>query len=556
MSTSESVVLDVCGLTVSYQTAEGKVDGVSQISFSLRAGETVAVVGESGSGKSTTAAALVGLSAGNARIEAGSISLAGEELMGANERRWRSIRGRLLGFVPQDPGMSLDPVKRIDSQLCEAMTVHGVPRSAARVRARQLLLEVGLQDTERVARSFPHQLSGGMRQRVLIAIALANNPALIIADEPTSALDVGVQRQILDRLQTLARDRGAAVLLITHDLGVALDRADRLIVMYRGRIVETGNARQIFDHPQHAYTQQLLAAAPSLSRVQKRPVPFATPRQQSSIIALPPLLQVEHLRKDFSTWRNPGPAAVDDVSFSVKRHGTTSLVGESGSGKTTTARIVLGLERPDLGRVLFDGQDIGHQSRRDWQALRRRIQVVYQSPYASLDPRFTLEQIIAEPLQAFAIGDREWRRQRVTSLLEQVELPLRLLHSHPAQLSGGQRQRVAIARALALDPELLVLDEPLSALDASVQSQILALLAELQRNLGLSYLFISHDLAVVRQISDQVVVMRNGKVVEQGASEQIFQSPTQLYTQSLLADVPGRAYLDEHVSTSLGELTV
>lgn len=258
MSTSESAVLDVCGLTVSYQTADGKVDGVSQISFSLRAGETVAVVGESGSGKSTTAAALVGLLAGNARIEGGSISLAGEELMGANERRWRSIRGRLLGFVPQDPGMSLDPVKRIDSQLCEAMTVHGVPRSAARVRARQLLLEVGLQDTERVARSFPHQLSGGMRQRVLIAIALANNPALIIADEPTSALDVGVQRQILDRLQTLARDRGAAVLLITHDLGVALDRADRLIVMYRGRIVETGNARQIFDHPQHAYTQQLL----------------------------------------------------------------------------------------------------------------------------------------------------------------------------------------------------------------------------------------------------------------------------------------------------------
>ncbi|WP_297834642.1 ABC transporter ATP-binding protein [Pseudomonas sp.] len=556
MSTSESAVLDVCGLTVSYQTADGKVDGVSQISFSLRAGETVAVVGESGSGKSTTAAALVGLLAGNARIEGGSISLAGEELMGANERRWRSIRGRLLGFVPQDPGMSLDPVKRIDSQLCEAMTVHSVPRSAARVRARQLLLEVGLQDTERVARSFPHQLSGGMRQRVLIAIALANNPALIIADEPTSALDVGVQRQILDRLQTLARDRGAAVLLITHDLGVALDRADRLIVMYRGRIVETGNARQIFDHPQHAYTQQLLAAAPSLSRVQKRPVPFATPRQQSSVIALPPLLQVEHLRKDFSTWRNPGPAAVDDVSFLVKRHGTTSLVGESGSGKTTTARIVLGLERPDLGRVLFDGQDIGHQSRRDWQALRRRIQVVYQNPYASLDPRFTLEQIIAEPLQAFAIGDREWRRQRVTSLLEQVELPLRLLHSHPAQLSGGQRQRVAIARALALDPELLVLDEPLSALDASVQSQILALLADLQRNLGLSYLFISHDLAVVRQISDQVVVMRGGKVVEQGASEQVFQSPTQLYTQSLLADVPGRAYLDEHVSTSLGELTV
>lgn len=556
MSASETAVLDIRGLTVGYQTREGRVDGISQVSFSLHAGEIVAVVGESGSGKSTTAASLVGLLAGNARIEAGSIRLAGEELIGASERKWRSIRGRALGFVPQDPGLSLDPVKRIDSQLCEAMTVHGVSRPAARLRARQLLQDVGLQDAERVGRSFPHQLSGGMRQRVLIAIALANDPALIIADEPTSALDVGVQRQVLDRLQALARDRGTAVVLITHDLGVALDRADRLIVMHRGRIVETGDARQIFDHPQHAYTQQLLAAAPSLSQVRQRPGPFAVPRQASAVIALPPLLQVEHLRKDFSTWRNPGPAAVDNVSFSVSRHGTTSLVGESGSGKSTTARLVLGLERLDLGRVLFDGQDIGHQSRSEWLALRRRIQVVYQNPYASLDPRFTLEQIISEPLQAFAVGDRAWRSQRAASLLEQVELPLRLLHSRPGELSGGQRQRVAIARALALEPELVVLDEPLSALDASVQAQILALLTELQRHLGLSYLFISHDLAVVRQISDQVVVMHAGKVVEQGPSERIFQSPSAPYTLRLLADVPGRRYLDEHASTPLTALTV
>ncbi len=551
MSTSETVVLDVRGLTVGYHTREGRVDGVSQVSFSLRAGEIVAVVGESGSGKSTTAASLVGLLAGNAQIEAGSIWLAGEELLGASERTWRSLRGRVLGFVPQDPGLSLDPVKRIDSQLREAMTVHGVSRPAARLRARQLLQDVGLQDVERVARSFPHQLSGGMRQRVLIAIALANNPALIIADEPTSALDVGVQRQILDRLQALARERGTAVVLITHDLGVALDRADRLIVMHRGRIVETGNARQIFDQPQHAYTRQLLAAAPSLSQVRPPPRAFATPRQASAAVAIPPLLQVEHLRKDFSTWRHPGPVAVDDVSFSVSRHGTTSLVGESGSGKSTTARLVLGLERLDQGRVMFDGQEIGHQSRREWQALRRRIQVVYQNPYASLDPRFTLEQIVTEPLLAFSVGDRAWQARRAASLLEQVELPSRLLHSRPGELSGGQRQRVAIARALALEPELLVLDEPLSALDASVQAQILALLAELQRHLGLSYLFISHDLAVVRQISDQVVVMRNGKVVEQGASERIFQSPAQAYTQRLLADVPGRRYLDEHAATAL-----
>jgi len=545
MSRSNDVVLEVQGLTVGYQGDEGRVDGIHQVSFSLRAGEIVAVVGESGSGKSTIAASLVGLLARNARIDEGSIRLAGEELVSASERQWRGIRGKSLGFVPQDPGLSLDPVKRIDSQLQEALTVHGVAVAEARFRARQLLQDVGLKDVERIGRSFPHQLSGGMRQRVLIAIALANNPAVIIADEPTSALDVGVQRQVLDRLQALVRERGTAVILITHDLGVALDRADRLIVMQHGRIVETGDARKVFEHPQHAYTRRLLAAAPSLSQVREPPQAFAQPRQVLATIA-PPLLQVEHLRRDFSTWRTPGAVAVDDVSFAVSRQGTTSLVGESGSGKSTTARLVLGLERLDAGRVIFDGIDIGQQSRRDWLALRRRIQVVYQSPYSSLDPRFTLEQIITEPLDAFAVGDKASRRQRAADLLEQVELPLRMLHRRPVELSGGQRQRVAIARALALEPELVVLDEPLSALDASVQAQILVLLADLQRNLGLSYLFISHDLAVVRQISDQVVVMRSGKVIEQGPSERIFQSPASDYTRSLLADVPGRRYLDEH----------
>jgi len=436
-------------------------------------------------------------------------------------------------------------VKRIDAQLREAMTVHGVSSAEARVRAATLLVDVGLRNPERVARSFPHQLSGGMRQRVLIAIALANNPAVIIADEPTSALDVGVQRQILDQLQSLARKRGTAVLLITHDLGVALDRADRLIVMHNGRIVETGAVRQIFQRPQHAYTQQLLGAIPALARapqVSSRPV---ASRRDAVVALQSPLLQVEHLGKDFSTWRNPGSAAVDDVSFSVARHGTTSLVGESGSGKSTTARLIVGLEKLDAGRVLFDGQDISSYSRQDWQPLRRRIQVVYQNPYASLDPRFTLAQIISEPLQAYAVGDRESRTRRAAELLEQVELPLRLLHSRPGELSGGQRQRVAIARALALEPELVVLDEPLSALDASVQTQILALLAQLQQRLGLSYLFISHDLAVVRQISDQVVVMRAGKVVEQGVCDAVFQSPEHAYTRRLLADIPGQLYLQE-----------
>lgn len=533
-----TAVLHVQDLRIDYHTAQGRVEGVDQVSFVVYPGEIVAVVGESGSGKSTTAAALIGLLADNASIETGSILLAGEELVGASDKRWRSLRGSVLGFVPQDPGLSLDPVKRIDSQLWEAMTVHGVPRALAKTRALQLLQEVGLKNIPRVARSFPHQLSGGMRQRVLIAMALANNPALIIADEPTSALDVGVQRQILDRLQTLARERGTAVLLITHDLGVALDRADRLIVMQRGRIVETGEARQIFEQPQHAYTRQLLGAAPGFNEA-------ATVRSYVSTKAATPLLQVERLRKDFSSWRNPGNAAVDDVSFSVIRHATTSLVGESGSGKSTTARLIVGLERLDAGRVLFDGQDISLYSRSQWQPLRQRIQIVYQNPYASLDPRFTLEQIITEPLQAFAVGDRASRLALAASLLDQVELPGRLLHRRPGELSGGQRQRVAIARALALEPELLVLDEPLSALDASVQAQILALLAELQQRLGLTYLFISHDLAVVRQISEQVVVMRAGKVVEQGGCERVFQAPAHEYTAQLLADVPGRRYLQE-----------
>ncbi len=530
---SEQILLEVRDLRIAYHGGDGRTVGVAGIDFQLKAGEILAIVGESGSGKSTTAAALVGLLAANAQIESGSIRLAGQELATASERHWQSIRGRSVGFVPQDPGMSLDPVKRIGHQLIEALTLHGVPKPLARQRSLALLREVGLVDAERVARGYPHQLSGGMRQRVLIAIALANDPPLVIADEPTSALDVGVQRQILDRLQTLARERGTAVLLITHDLGVALDRADRLLVMHQGRIVESGDARRVFEAPQHAYTRQLLQAAPSLLVQQQRPVSAAR-------ADVAPLLTVQGLRKDFSTWRQPTPLAVDEVSFHLPRHGTTSLVGESGSGKSTTARLILGLERLDSGSVVFDGQDISHVSRREWLALRRRIQVVYQNPYASLNPRLSLEQIIGEPLQAFDIGDGAWRRQRAASLLEQVELPARWLASRPVELSGGQRQRVAIARALALEPQLLVLDEALSALDASIQGQILKLLAELQERLGLSYLFISHDLAVVRQISDHVVVMQAGRVVEQGACERVFTAPQRDYTRSLLADIPGR----------------
>lgn len=527
-------VLQVEDLSIDYQTRAGIVAGVSGINFHVAAGEVLAIVGESGSGKSTTASALIGLLADNARWRGGRLSIAGHDLTHASGALWQTLRGRTVGFVPQDPGQSLDPVKRIGQQLVEAMTVHGVPRRIARQRCLDLLERVGLAQPQRLQRRYPHQLSGGMRQRVLIAMAMANDPPLIIADEPTSALDAEVQRQVLDCLQELARERNSAVVLITHDLGVALERADHLLVMHAGRVVEAGPAREVFAAPRQAYTRALLEAAPARQvQVTRNGV-----RHDAPVI-----LRASGLVKSFSSWFNPQGPAVDDVSFTIAKGSTTSLVGQSGSGKSTTARLLLGLERADRGKVYFDGHDVTTFDRRQWQTLRRRIQVVYQNPYASLNPRLTLAQIISEPLQAFDVGDRASRRLRAASLLEQVQLPVHLLDRRPAQLSGGQRQRVAIARALALEPELIVLDEPLSALDALVQAQIVALLDALQQRLGLSYLFISHDLATVRRLSDQVVVMRAGQVVEQGPCQQIFEQPAHAYTRQLLASIPGAGIL-------------
>ena len=532
------ILLNIDDLSIHYHGAGQSVRGIEGLDLQIAAGEFVAIVGESGSGKSTTAAALLGLLADNARIERGRIDFDGQRLERLDEGRWRALRGARIGFVPQDPGLSLDPVKRIGAQVVEALTLHGTAKAEARAKALELLRQVGLRDVERLVRRYPHELSGGMRQRVLIAIAMANDPPLIIADEPTSALDVSVQRQILDHLDRQVRERGTAVLLITHDLGVAMDRADRVIVMQHGRIVESGSARQIFHSPQHAYTRQLLAAAPSLAQGASTWRP-AVPELADE----PPLLRVSGLGKRFSSWRQDLPPAVEQVSFAIPRRSTLSLVGESGSGKSTTARMILRLEAPSAGQVQFDGLDVLNCSRQQLRDYRRRVQVVYQNPYASLDPRLDLQQIIAEPLQAFAVGDRATQRARAALLLDRVGLPARMLHSLPGQLSGGQRQRVAIARALALEPQLVVLDEPLSALDASVQQQILDLLDELQRELGLSYLFISHDLAVVRRISDRVVVMQAGRVVEQGPTEQIFTAPACDYTRRLLQDVPGQRYL-------------
>ncbi|WOF23193.1 ABC transporter ATP-binding protein [Microbacterium betulae] len=547
-------VLRVEGLGVAYDTAAGTVDAVTGTSFEIGQGETVAVVGESGSGKSTTAHALIRLLPGNARITGGTAHFLGRDLVAASSAELRSVRGRLIGHVPQDPTVSLNPVMRIGEQVAEVLRLHGLAdRKNAAHRAVDALARAGLTEPELRAQQYPHELSGGMRQRVLIAIAIVARPALIIADEPTSALDVTVQRQILDHLDTLKEELGTSLLLITHDLGVAADRADRVVVMSEGRDVEQGVPARTLADPQHPYTRRLIAAAPSLNAgraplIEVVDRPDETGREADDVATggsgETPVLSVEHLVKDFALRRGAGSQghvrAVDDVSFSLARGRTLALVGESGSGKTTTARIALRLADATSGRVLVDGEDVTRAGGRALRALRRRLQIVHQNPYASLNPRLTVAEAISDPLRALRIGSRAGRGARVAELLELVALPASAGPRKPAELSGGQRQRVAIARALAISPEIVVLDEPVSALDVSIQHQILTLLAGIQRELGVSYLFISHDLAVVRQIAHDVAVMRRGRIVEHGETGRVFSSPAADYTRALLDAIPGR----------------
>ncbi|WP_406289607.1 dipeptide ABC transporter ATP-binding protein [Embleya sp. NBC_00896] len=540
VDSASAPLLDIQGLRVSYRTSSGSVDAVAATDLTVRRGEVVAVVGESGSGKSTTAHAIVGLLPAGGRVGAGRILFEGRDLLPLRERELREVRGRSIGLIPQDPMVSLNPVRRIGDQVAEALIVHGLASGrAAAERAVAALGEAGLTEPATRARQFPHELSGGMRQRVLIAIALACRPRLVIADEPTSALDVTVQRQILDHIDELTHAHGTAMLLITHDLGVAADRAQRVVVMSRGTVVEQGPAERILTDPEHPYTRRLIAAAPSLTTRRARPRPIREPVPRAE-----PLLTVTGLVKEFALPRTKdGPRtlrAVDDVSFTVRRGETFALVGESGSGKSTTVRMILGLEAPTGGRILIDGQDTTRPGRAELRALRRRMQLVYQNPYASLDPRFTVSEVVEEPLRAYRVGTRAQRRERAAALIDQVALPASVLRRRPAELSGGQRQRVAIARALALEPDLVVCDEPVSALDVSVQAQILDLLTRLQDELGVSYLFISHDLAVVRQIADRVGVMRAGRLVEKGTCEQVLAAPTHPYTRELIAAIPGR----------------
>jgi peptide/nickel transport system ATP-binding protein len=529
-SSVEVPLLSVAGLEVRF----GDDPAVCGVDLEVHAGQTVAIVGESGSGKSTTAAAILGLLPPGGRITAGRIEFDGVDLTAANRRQLRAIRGSGIGYVPQDPMTNLNPVWRIGFQVQEALRANGIDRQAV-----QLLADAGLPEPDLRARQYPHQLSGGMCQRALIAIGLAGRPQLLIADEPTSALDVTVQRRVLDHLQQLAGELGTAVLLITHDLALAAERAERLIVMNQGQVVETGAAEVILHDPQHPYTRRLAAAAPSL-----RAGPTVRPvaRDESADVIVARGLTKIYRSSRGVPWRKSEVHAVDDVSFRLRRATTLAVAGESGSGKSTLARMVLGLLQPSSGTVVFDGlhvSDAASLGRRESLAFRRKIQPVFQNPYGSLDPMYSVSQIIEEPLRIHRIGDRRQRQATVRELAEQVALPSSLLNRRPRELSGGQRQRVAIARALALRPEVVVCDEAVSALDVVVQAQILELLAELQAALGLTYLFISHDLAVIRQIADEVMVMQAGRVVEHAATEDVFTRPQHEYTRQLLAAVPG-----------------
>ncbi|WP_432244835.1 ABC transporter ATP-binding protein [Arthrobacter sp. G.S.26] len=543
-------LLEIKDLAITFATSNGDVNAVRNAHLTIMPGETVAIVGESGSGKSTTALAAIGLLPGNGRVSAGQIFFDGEDIAHASEKRMIELRGNSIGMVPQDPMSNLNPVWKIGYQVKETLKANGLPSGPEDVA--KVLTEAGLPDAARRAKQYPHEFSGGMRQRALIAIGLSCQPRLLIADEPTSALDVTVQRQILDHLDKMTSELGTAVLLITHDLGLAAERADKVVVMYRGQVVEAGPSLELLRNPQHPYTKRLVNSAPSLA---SRRIQVAKDRGLESSDLLTSddvvvekskpaeVLQIENLSKVFKLRsgfaRSTDFTAVDDVSFSIKRGTTTAIVGESGSGKSTVAQMVLNLLKPTSGRIVFDGVDTSTLNTKDIFKFRRRVQPIFQDPYGSLDPMYSIFRTIEEPLRVHKIGDAASREKKVRELLDQVSLPQSTMKRYPNELSGGQRQRVAIARALALDPEVIICDEAVSALDVLVQAQVLNLLAELQSRLGLTYLFITHDLAVVRQIADHVCVMEKGKLVETGTTDDVFDSPQRDYTKALLNAIPG-----------------
>lgn len=545
-------LIEIRDLEVAFKSSTGTVPAVRGANLTIYPGQTVAIVGESGSGKSTTAHAIIGLLPGTGKVTGGQIIFDGKDITHLSRKEMVALRGKEIGMVPQDPMSNLNPVWKIGYQVKEALVANNIcEKKDLETEVAKVLEQAGLPDAKRRAKQYPHEFSGGMRQRALIAIGLASNPKLLIADEPTSALDVTVQRTILDHLGKMTKESNTAVLFITHDLGLAAERAEHLVVMHRGRIVESGPALQILRNPKHPYTKRLVSSAPSLASAR-----IETARElgieaedllhhATDVKGTEEVIRVENLTKEFNIRGGKKGdkktfLAVDDVSFSLKRGHTLALVGESGSGKSTVANMILNLLSPTSGKIFYEGTDLTTLGQKELFDMRRKMQVVFQNPYGSLDPMYSIYRCIEEPLRIHGIGTKEERKERVAELLDLVALPRSTMRRYPNELSGGQRQRVAIARALALNPEVVVLDEAVSALDVLVQDQILKLLTKLQDELGLSYLFITHDLAVVREVADDVVVMQNGKLIEQGKVNDIFDNPKEDYTRNLIEAVPGR----------------
>mgnify|MGYP001003278501 FL=1 len=534
-------VLQFQELDVNFRTEFGRVHAVKGVSLAVRPGEVVALVGESGSGKSVTATTALGLLPKTARIT-GETTVADKAISKLTPRQLRGLRGNRVAMVFQEPMTALNPVIKIGEQLTESMEVHNVAHGAeAWQKAIDLLNAVGIPNAERRVKQYPHELSGGMRQRVVIAMALACDPEVIIADEPTTALDVTVQADILDLLRSLKEKLNTGILLITHNMGVVADMADRVAVMFKGNIVERGTVEEVLLKPQHPYTKKLLAAVPHLGEGhgQFGSAPREVPGDAESALEVNELV-VEYKRAGRKPFR-----AVDGVTFDVKRGEIVGLVGESGSGKSTIGRALLGLIPSAGGNVKVLGQELvqGHGRRKvsqgkNLKSLRRRVGVIFQDPAASLNPRLPVGDVISEPLEVHRIGNKASRQKRVYELLEAVELPRSAFNRYPHELSGGQRQRVSIARALSLSPDLLVADEPTSALDVSVQAQVLGMLTDLQRDFGFACLFISHDLAVIDSLAHRVVVMQYGKIVEKGDRQQVLLDPQEEYTKRLLAAAP------------------
>ncbi|QXI36448.1 dipeptide ABC transporter ATP-binding protein [Pseudomonas xantholysinigenes] len=524
-------LVDIQDLRVSFHG----VPVVHGVDLQVQAGQCLALVGESGSGKSVTARTLVGLTGAGAQVRARHLAFAGQDLQGLSEAAWQRLRGGRIGFVMQDALGSLDPLRRVGAEVEEPLRLHtALEAEQRRQRVLALLREVGVPEPEVRAQQYPWQLSGGLRQRALIASAIACQPRLLIADEPTTALDATVQAQILDLLEQL-RERDNSLLMVSHDLAVVARLADRVLVMRHGRVVEQGSAEQILQDPQDPYTQRLLSAARVVHF--QRPAAPVLALVEDAVEERPVVLEAQGLSKAFVGPDGQPRPVLHDVSLQLRAGQTLGVVGESGSGKSTLGRILLGLERPEQGQVRLAGQDWLALSAAQRRQARQGIQVVFQDPLASFDPRYTVLRVLAEALAQVGVP-RGLRRTEAAALLERVQLPVALLDRRPLELSGGQRQRIAIARALAMKPKVLVLDEPVSALDVSVQARILALLAELKAELNLACLFISHDLGVVEQVSDQVLVMQGGRVVEQGPARQVLSQPRHAYTRALLEAVP------------------